>query len=235
MDEKNFGNILTIILIILIVAILGILAYFGYSTFKESKIQANADTALKDFNESNKNKKPQNTVVEDTTNISDTTSVNLDGLLEGLNKPVEENPQQKPSEEKEKVYMENYEVIGSIKIPKTGIEYPILERQTTRALELAITKLHGVGLNEVGNVTLTGHNYRNGLFFSNNKKLTNGDKVYITDNNGITITYNIYNMYYTTPDDASYMTRDTNGKREISLSTCSDDSATRLIILAVEE
>ena len=227
MDEKKFGNVLTIVLIVLIVAILGILVYFGYSTYKESKIQANADSALQDFNENNK--KPQNTAAD----TSDTTSVNLDGLLEDLNSPVEEKPQEQTSGEK--VYMENYEVIGSIKIPKTGIEYPILERQTTRALELAITKLHGVGLNEIGNVTLTGHNYRNGLFFSNNKKLTNGDKVYITDNNGTTITYIIYNMYYTTPDDASYMTRDTNGKREISLSTCSDDSATRLIILAAEE
>ena len=229
MDEKKFGNVFTIILIVLIVAILGILVYFGYSTYRESKIQASADSALQEFNENNKNKKPQNTAPADT---SDTTS-DTDSLLDKLN-PVENNnnTQQGSSE---KVYMENYEVIGSIKIPKTGIEYPILERQTTRALELAITKLHGVGLNEIGNVTLTGHNYRNGLFFSNNKKLTNGDKVYITDNNGTTITYIIYNMYYTTPDDASYMTRDTNGKREISLSTCSDDSATRLIILAAEE
>ena len=235
MDEKNFGNILTIILIILIVAILGILVYFGYSTFKESKIQANADTALKDFNESNKNKKPVNKVEDTVSDTTDRPQINLDGMGEDLDNTTVENPQEKPVTEKEKVYMENYEVIGSIKIPKTGIEYPILERQTTRALELAITKLHGVGLNEVGNVTLTGHNYRNGLFFSNNKKLTNGDKVYITDSNGTTITYIIYNMYYTTPDDASYMTRDTNGKREISLSTCSDDSATRLIILAAEQ
>lgn len=230
MDEKKFGNVLTIVLIVLIVAILGILAYFGYSTYRESKIQASADSALQEFNENNKNKKPQNTAPADT---SDTTS-DTDNLLDKLN-PVENNNNTSQQGSKEKVYMENYEVIGSIKIPKTGAEYPILERQTTRSLELAITKLHGVNPNEIGNMTLTGHNYRNGLFFSNNKKLTNGDKVYITDNTGTTITYIIYNMYYTTPDDASYMTRDTNGKREISLSTCSDDSATRLIILAAEE
>lgn len=235
MDEKKFGNVLTIILIVLIVAILGILAYFGYSTYRESKIQANSDQALQDFKD--KNKKPQNTVVEDTSKSEDTTSTDTDNLLDKLN-PVEEDNSQKEEQQtvkKDKVYMEKYEVIGSIKIPKTGIEYPILERQTTRSLELAITKLHGVNPNEIGNITLTGHNYRNGLFFSNNKKLAIGDKVYITDNTGTTITYKIYNMYYTTPDDAEYMIRDTMGRREISLSTCSDDSATRLIILAAEE
>lgn len=233
MNEKNFGNVLTIILIVLIVAILGILAYFGYSTYRESRIQANADYAAQDYKDKLQNKKP----VKDTTanDTSDTTS-NLDSLIEDLNTGSNgENQQPQQPTEKEKVYMEKYEVIGIIKIPKTKIEYPILERQTTRALELSITKLHGVNPNEVGNITLTGHNYRNGLFFSNNKKLTIGDEVYITDNNGTTITYVIYNMYYTTPDDASYMTRDTNGKREISLSTCSDDSATRLIILAAEK
>ena len=78
-------------------------------------------------------------------------------------------------------------------------------------------------------------NYRNGLFFSNNKKLSNGDEIYITDETGTTIKYIIYSMYETTPDDASYMTRDTMGRREISLSTCNDDSSRRLIILAAEE
>ena len=43
--------------------------------------------------------------------------------------------------------------------------------------------LYGAGINQAGNTVIIGHNYRNGLFFSNNKKLNNGDKIYITDNN----------------------------------------------------
>ena len=35
--------------------------------------------------------------------------------------------------------MENYEVIGSIEIPKTRIKYPILERETVRSIEIAVT------------------------------------------------------------------------------------------------
>lgn len=92
-----------------------------------------------------------------------------------------------------------------------------------------------LGLNEVGNTVIIGHNNRNGLFFSNNKKLNNGDLVYITDLNGSTVTYVIYNKYETTDTDTDYMTRDTNGAREISLSTCTDKGDKRIIIWAKEQ
>ena len=46
---------------------------------------------------------------------------------------------------------------------------------------------------------------------------------------------NIYNIYETSPDDSDFYTRDTKGKREISLTTCTDNSKARLIIWAVEE
>ena len=87
----------------------------------------------------------------------------------------------------------------------------------------------------MGNTVIVGHNYRNNLFFSNNKKLANGDKIYITDNSGNRIAYTIYNMYTTDPEDFDYAERNTNGKREISLSTCTDDVKQRLIIWAKED
>ena len=91
------------------------------------------------------------------------------------------------------------------------------------------------GLNQPGNTVIAGHNYRNGDFFGNNDKLKLGDKVYITDNSGTKIKYTIYNIYETAPDDSDFIRRETNGKREISLSTCTDNSKARLIIWAVEE
>ena len=68
--------------------------------------------------------------------------------------------------------------------------------------------------------------------FSNVKKLENGNSIYITDLTGRKVKYVIYKIYRASGDDASYMTRNTNGKREISLSTCTDDSKARLIIWA---
>ena len=87
-------------------------------------------------------------------------------------------------------------------------------------------------LNEPGNVTIVGHNYRNGTFFSNNKNIQYGDKIYITDIRGRRVEYEVFNKYFTTAEDADFMMRDTNGKREISLSTCTEDVKQRLVIWA---
>ena len=69
-------------------------------------------------------------------------------------------------------------------------------------------------------------------FFSNNKKLNIGDKIYVTDLDGKRMTYTIYDKFETDDTDTEYMTRDTQGAVEISLTTCTDDSKARLIILA---
>ena len=49
------------------------------------------------------------------------------------------------------------------------------------------------------------------------------------------VKYVIYNKYETTPEDSDYMERNTDGKPEISLTTCTDDSKARLIIFAKAE
>ena len=52
---------------------------------------------------------------------------------------------------------------------------------------------------------------------------------------GYFVDYEIYDMFETTPEDTEFMTRDTEGRREISLSTCTDDVQQRLIVLAREK
>ena len=44
--------------------------------------------------------------------------------------------------------------------------------------------------------------------------------------------YTIYNKYEAAENEADYITRDTQGATEISLTTCTDDSKARIIILA---
>lgn len=51
-----------------------------------------------------------------------------------------------------------YKVIGIIKIPEIELEYPILEKTNTESLNISITKFWGNEINEIGNVTLAGHN-----------------------------------------------------------------------------
>ena len=128
-----------------------------------------------------------------------------------------------------------YTTDAVLSIPKLDIQYPVLSETSVELLKVSLNKYWGPNPNEIGKYCIVGHNYRNSLFFSNNKKLANGDNIYITDNSGTKVKYVIYNKYETTPEDTDYMLRDTAGKKEISLSTCTDDSSKRLIIWAKEE
>lgn len=142
---------------------------------------------------------------------------------------------------RKKEYMEDYEIIGKIEIPKTGLKCNILDETTPRSLEIAVTKIYTTnGLNQEGNTVIYGHNYRNSLFFSKNNLLQKGDKIYITDADQNKVIYEVYNTFETTSSDTTFYARsasDTEGKREITLSTCTDDASStdrRLIVQARE-
>lgn len=229
MLSSKYSNVLTMLLVVFIVAILGLIGYFGYDLLNSKKVQSDAQTTLDEFERAIQREGAE----DDDENIGNVTNP-LDQLQQ--NTPVEET-----ETEPEKVYMEGYEVKGRIQIPKTQVDYPILETVTKKTLEMAVGIAYTTAensdypLNEPGNTVIYGHNFRNGLFFSNNKRLSNGDKVLITDVNNRTVTYIIYNIYQTNATDASFFTRDTEGRREISLQTCTDDSKARIIIWAAEE
>lgn len=231
---NKYSNVLTMLLVVFIVAILGIIGYFAYDLLNTKAVNANAQSTLDEFQkavtpvESVKKKQVKEDKNKDKSEVNNP--------LDELNALMPETPvqEQKPAQ-KNKVYMEGYEVVGTIKIPKTKVEYPVLAEVTKKSLEIAVGVAYGPGINQVGNTIIFGHNYRNELFFSNNKKLTNGDKIFLTDQDGLTVAYTIYNIYETDPSDASYFIRETEGKREISLQTCTDDSSGRLIIWARED
>ena len=244
----KYSNILTMILIFFVVAICGIIGYFAYDLFNSNNINSKAQSAIDEFESATQTVKKQNkteNVVKnevDTNTDTDEPSIltkpldmNTSTIPESEEPGVEEPEIPEEPQEPEKIFMEDYEVMGTIEIPKTGIKYPVLERVTVRSIEIAVAIAYGPGLNETGNTVIYGHNYRNGLFFSDNKRLSNGDKIYITDKYGEKITYEIYNIYQTTANDATYFTRDTEGRREISLQTCTDSGDGRIVIWAVEK
>ena len=136
-------------------------------------------------------------------------------------------------------YLEDYEILGTIQIPKVDLKCVILNEVTKRSIEIAVAQMYTVnGLNQPGNTVIYGHNYRNSLFFSRNDELSNGDIIYITDKTGTKIKYEIFNIFETTSNDTTFYTRTsemTGGKAEVTLSTCTDDASTtdrRLIIQA---
>lgn len=240
--NSRYSNVLTMLLIIFIVAILGVIVYFVYDNLNSNKIKSDAQTTIEEFERATRTvsrasaDKDTNTTKD--TN-EDTNEVDRADALAQLQQANEERGNVSTAggePEVNKVYMGKYEVLGEIEIPKTKCKYPILNEVEAGALEKAIGRVnYGPGLNKVGNTILFGHNYRNGLFFSNNKNLAIGDLIYITDQFGEKVTYEIYNIYETAANDASYFTRDTEGRREVSLQTCTDDGSRRIIIWAKEK
>jgi len=129
----------------------------------------------------------------------------------------------------------DFTVIGTIQIPEIDLKYPILQENNIEALETSIVLMYtSQGLNNVGNSVITGHNYRNGVMFSNLNKLSNGDYIYITDNTGRNLKYKIYNIYEDNTNENTYITRNTEGKNEITLSTYNDNNNAKIIIFAKE-
>lgn len=217
MFDNKYGKFLTVLLVVVIIAIVGLLGYLGYDYYQKYFITKDTSDFVDSFLG-----ETENTTNETPTDSNDTVDENaLDNIQTTTT----------TGSKTTKTY-KGFNVVGTIEIPKTNLKYPILEKVTKKSIETAVAVMYGPGPNQVGNTTIMGHNYRNGLFFSNNKKLEIGDKIYITDLDGNKLTYTIYNKYETTPEDADYMTRNTNGAIEVSLSTCTDDSSARLIIWA---
>lgn len=216
MFSGKYGNGLTVILVVVIILILGLVGYFAYNMYVQNTTNNKANLALEEFE-----KETIRRVKKD--------SDNEDGQLDLIES---EGSGTKGSK---KTYLEGYEIKGKIEIPKIDVAYPVLSEVTKKSLEAAVAILYGPGLNEVGNTVILGHNYRNKIFFSNLDKLVNGDSIYITDQSGAKIEYEVYKIYETDPDDAEYMLRDTENKREISLSSCTDDGKGRIIVWAKEK
>ena len=127
--------------------------------------------------------------------------------------------------------------MATINIPSIDCTYPILDRSTDELLKISPCKFWGANPNEVGNFCIVGHNYRNNKFFSHVPELAIGDTIEITDRikNRETLTYKVYDKYVVDPDNTECTTQRTNGLKEITLITCTDDSKMRVIVKAREE
>lgn len=228
-NNSKYGNLLTVILVVAIIAIIGIIGIIGFRIYKAYYIETGAMQAVTEFEES----------LNINNNIDDNTTNNVENnLSQGTNVTIEDafsNGSNNNTSGQTTKY-KGFEVVGTIQIPAINLKYPILGKNTKKSLETSVVLMYtSKGLNETGNSVIIGHNYRNGTMFSNVKKLQNGDLIYITDTQGRKVKYTIYSIYKTSGTDSQYITRNTQGLREISLSTCTDDGNARTIVLARED
>ena len=61
-----------------------------------------------------------------------------------------------------------------------------------------------------------------------------GDEIEITDLTGQTLVYSVYDKYVVEPNDTDCTSQRTNGLKEVTLITCTDDSKQRVIVKARE-
>lgn len=143
-------------------------------------------------------------------------------------------------ESKEQLEYKGYKVIGIVKIPKINIEYPILEignidpESAKEPMKISVIKYWGEKVNDYGNLSLAGHNNKSGTMFGKTKKLSEGDILELSDLEGKTIQYSIYNIFTTSPNDVNILLPRDEHVREVTLITCTNGNKQRLILKAQE-
>ena len=147
------------------------------------------------------------------------------------------NNKQKEEKLEKEIYRDNviYPIESIIKIPKIGINYPVISKTSEELLKISVNKFHGPNPNEVGNYCIVGHNYLNDKMFSRLDELKNGDIVELKDLSGKIIEYRVYDKYIVNPTDTSCTSQRTKdgkklGFREITLITCANYGTQRLIV-----
>lgn len=148
-----------------------------------------------------------------------------------IEKPTEEVVQNEPADQEPKMVRQlaGYNVLGKIKIPDLNVEQYILDSIEDKALESGIGKLYGTTLNGFGNLCLAGHNYEG--FFEKLSELEKGKEIILVDRQLEETTYKIVDIFSAEPDDLKCLLQD-ESKVEITLITCENGAATRLIVKA---
>lgn len=182
-------------------------------------------------------------------NRGDSTTVSDDILVAYLDGNPEQNPEQNSEPNRQSEVQQNgngnnqnrnhvvtasdgstYSTVATITIPSLDLSYPVLSETSDKLLKVSPCKFWGPNPNEVGNFCVVGHNYRNTKFFSKVPDLAIGDTIKLTDMSGKTLTYKIYDKYTVDPTDVRCTSQLTNGKKEVTLITCTDDSQQRVVI-----
>lgn len=132
-----------------------------------------------------------------------------------------------------KIY-QGYEMIATLKVPSIDIEYPVLAENSDELMKITLNKYWGCNPNEVGNLCIVGHNYKSGKHFGKLKYVEIGDELLVTDNSDRTLTYEVYDTYVIDPYDTKCTSQLTDGKKEVTLITCTNAGKNRLVVKARE-
>lgn len=123
-----------------------------------------------------------------------------------------------------------YTTESILNIPSIGVKYPVLSETSPELLYVSLNKYWGPKPNSVGNYCIVGHYYESGKMFGKLHKLKNGDVAELTDLYGKTVLYEVYDKKVVEPTDTRCTSQLTNGRRELTLITCTNHGKQRLVV-----
>ncbi len=133
--------------------------------------------------------------------------------------------------EKREELIQKQKVYGIIEIPEIDVNFVIVVGTEPGNLRSAIGHMTGTAhIGQKGNCILAGH--RGGIygtFFKNIDQLNKGAEVIVINMRKETYTYEVYDQFVVSPDDMS-VTEDIDDETTLTLISCEDDGATRLIV-----
>lgn len=125
-----------------------------------------------------------------------------------------------------------YDAVAYLSIPSLGIKYPVLAKTSDALLKVSLNKYWGANPNQVGNMCIVGHNYNDSRFFGKLNQIKNGEEIIITEMDGESLNYYVYETDMIDPHDTACTSQKTNGRKEITLITCNVDGSQRFIAKA---
>ena len=128
----------------------------------------------------------------------------------------------------------SYKIEAVVSIPSLDINYPVISDTSEELLKISVNKYWGPAPNQVGNYCIVGHNYKSKKMFGRLEEISNDDIIEITDVNDNTVKYAVYDRYVVEPDDVDCTSQLTNGKKEVTLITCTNYGKQRLVVKARE-
>lgn len=258
--KKNFYK-KNIILSIFLMCIL--CSYYVYAEYDRNRYEQKSKSILNNLNIEQTVFQEDNTTMDDQTFAENNSIIMKDDILKvilggssealeevklgNILKNVRQAVEEQPNEETGNIEEPNsgeyltedgqtkYSAEAIINIPKIGIEYPVLSETSEELLKISVNKIWGPNPNEVGNYVIAGHNYKSGKMFGKLKNINNGDIIKLTDLTGRTINYIVSEKYIIEPTDVRCTSQLTNGKKQITLITCTNSGSKRLVVQGYEQ
>jgi len=210
-------------------------SYYIYAEYDRAKSEEVSQEILMGMRQ-----EKQQQTTDTKTNKPDTTIRRTDNILviELDDEEEEEIPEvveQQPSTiEYETQAGVKYTVEATVRVPRLGIDYPVLSETSEELLKISVNKYWGPAPNQVGNYCIVGHNYKSKKMFGRLSEIVSGDIIELEDVNKNVVKYSVYDKFTVDPTDTSCTSQLTNGRREITLITCTNYGTQRLVVKATE-